>query len=64
MEQKIEAERQAREARRLLGTMFMDQGRQFVLDGNPMRAVPFLSAAREHGVENSSLRMLFATAAH
>jgi WD40 repeat protein len=49
-------------ARRMLGTALEEQGRQFLMDGRPMRALPLLVAAREVGVEGEALRMLFAAA--
>lgn len=56
----VEATRQRDETRRLLGASFQEQGRQLLVDGHPMQALPFLVAAREAGIENVPLQMLFA----
>lgn len=57
------------QARRLLATNYQDLGRRLLLDGHPMRALPYLHAAREiagaRGEQEAprSLAMLFAEAA-
>jgi len=51
------------ETRRFLGMAYMDQGRQFAVEGRLPEALPFLVAARELGIESISLKMLFAGAA-
>ncbi|WXA91563.1 hypothetical protein LZC95_34530 [Pendulispora brunnea] len=56
------AEEQKLEARRVLGESYMEQGRQLVVEGRPQRALPFLVAAREQGIENNALKLLFAGA--
>ena len=62
--------RQRDEARRLLGLGYQERGRQLLLEGRPMAALPYLLRAREiaeaagPGAGSSVLRMLFAEAAH
>lgn len=61
--------RQRDDAQRLLARSYQEHGRQLVLQGQPMRALPYLVAARqvdgERGVReaNAALRWLFAQAA-
>jgi WD40 repeat protein len=43
----------------LLARSYQEEGRRLVLDGHPLRALPYLVAAREEGEEGQSLRMLF-----
>jgi WD40 repeat protein len=66
----LEAIRHQRdEARRLLALSYQERGRQLLLQGRPMSALPYLLRAREiaetAGIRevSSSLRMLFAEAA-
>jgi WD40 repeat protein len=62
--------RQRDEARRLLGLGYQERGRQLLLEGRPMSALPYLLRAREIAeaagprAGASVLRMLFAEAAH
>jgi len=56
-------ERQAQEARRFVAMTHLEQGRALVLDGHPMRALPYLVAARAETMDSPVLRMLFAQAA-
>jgi WD40 repeat protein len=55
-------ERQARKAQRFVGMTYLEQGRALLLDGRPMRALPYLVAARTQMVEGPVARMLFAQA--
>ncbi len=55
-------ERKAQEARRFVGMTYLEQGRALVLDGHPMRALPYLVAARAETMDSPVLRMLFAQA--
>lgn len=61
--------RQRDEAHRLLARSYQEHGRQLVIQGRPMRALPYLVAARRvddgRGVReaNTALRLLFAEAA-
>jgi WD40 repeat protein len=61
--------RQRDDAQRLLARSYQEHGRQLMLQGRPMRALPYLVAARqvdsERGVHdaNTALRLLFAQAA-
>src|SRR5262245_56399696 len=53
------------ETRRLLAMTYMEQGRALLLDdrpARPMRALPYLLAAREAGIDSPVLRMLFGQA--
>jgi WD40 repeat protein/energy-coupling factor transporter ATP-binding protein EcfA2 len=53
------------ETRRLLGMTNLEQGRSLLLDGrpvHPMRALPYLVAARGATIDSPVLRMLFAQA--
>jgi eukaryotic-like serine/threonine-protein kinase len=56
------AEAASAEARLHLARTYLEQGRQLLLDEDAARALPFLVAARELGIESSILRMLFAQA--
>ena len=60
--QKAIAERD--EVRRLLGGLYQESGRQLLLDGHPLEAVPYLLEARKLGGAEEPLRMLFSAAAH
>jgi len=55
--------RQAEEARRFVGMTYLEQGRALVLEGHPMRALPYLVAARAETIDNPVIWMLFAQAA-
>src|SRR6185503_19844232 len=53
------------ETRRLLAMTYMEQGRALLLDdrpARPMRALPYLLAARDAGIDSPVLRMLFGQA--
>jgi WD40 repeat protein/energy-coupling factor transporter ATP-binding protein EcfA2 len=62
--------RQRDDAQRLLARSYQEHGRQLVREGRPMRALPYLFAARkaddERGVPeaNAALQLLFAEVAH
>jgi WD40 repeat protein len=45
--------------RHLLAMSYQEDGRRLVMDGQPLRALPYLVAARAEGEEGRSLRMLF-----
>jgi WD40 repeat protein len=49
-------------SRRLLAQMYMESGRQLLLDGHPQEAFPYFVAARRNGLDEPPLRMLFAAA--
>ena len=48
-----------KEARRLLGAMYLDWGRQLLLDEHPQRAIAYLVAARQAAGSTPPLQMLF-----
>lgn len=52
-------QRQREESKRLLGAMYLESGRQLLLDEHPQRAVPYLVAAREELGATAALQMLF-----
>jgi WD40 repeat protein len=56
------AEHNAKTAQERLATSDLEQGRALLFDGHPMRALPYLLAAREEGLDSPVLRMLFARA--
>ena len=60
------AEDRRRATVRMLGEQYLETGRQAMIAGHDQRAVPFLVAAREQGIDNASLRGLFhrATLSH
>jgi WD40 repeat protein len=58
----IAAERQRRVAVRMLGEQYREAGRQLVVAGHLQRAIPYLVAARDQGVDDAVLRALFRTA--
>ncbi|HEY0191098.1 MAG TPA: WD40 repeat domain-containing protein, partial [Kofleriaceae bacterium] len=41
------------------GEQYRELGRQALVDGHPLRAIPMLVAAREHGLDDPPLRMMF-----
>jgi WD40 repeat protein len=49
-------------ARHRLALSYQEQGRELVLGNSPARALPYLVAAREGGIDSPGLRMLFARA--
>jgi WD40 repeat protein len=53
---------QRQHARDTLGVSLAEQGRRFVVEGQPRRALPFLARARELGASSTPLRQLFALA--
>lgn len=59
-----ESDRRNREYRRIVALGFLDRGRQLLLQGRPLRALPCFVAAREAGLDSPSLRLLFARALH
>lgn len=60
--QRTQIQRQRDEARRLLGAMYFESGRQLLLDDHPQRAIPYLVAAREELGDIAALQMLFHSA--
>jgi WD40 repeat protein len=58
----VAARRQADVAVRRLGEQYREAGRQLVVAGHPQRAVPYLVAARDQGIDDVALRALFHTA--
>ncbi|HEX3477143.1 MAG TPA: CHAT domain-containing protein, partial [Kofleriaceae bacterium] len=48
-----------RASRRLLAQMYMESGRQLLLDGRPREAIPYFLAARRRGLDELPLRVLF-----
>src|SRR5262249_20456665 len=56
------AEASAAEAGRALADVLVERGRQELLDGAPARALPFLQAALERGLDTPPLRFLLAEA--
>ena len=60
--QRAEAERQRRAAVRMLGEQYREAGRQLVVAGHFQRALPYLVAARDQGIDDASLRALVRTA--
>lgn len=60
--QRAEAERQRRAAVRMLGEQYREAGRQLVAAGHFQRAIPYLVAARDQGIDDAVLRALFRTA--
>jgi WD40 repeat protein len=60
--QRAEAERQRRAAVHMLGEQYREAGRQLVVAGHPQRAIPYLVAARDQGIDDAALRALFHTA--
>ncbi len=58
----ITARHQASKNQDLLARIYKEAGRQLLLDGHPLEAIPYLVAARQKGEESSALRMLFWTA--
>jgi WD40 repeat protein len=60
--QRNEIIHQRDEARRLLGAMYLESGRQLLLDDHPQRAIPYLVAAREEAGPSPALQMLFHSA--
>lgn len=60
--QRAEAEVQRRTAVRMLGEQYREAGRQAVAAGRFQRAIPYLVAARDQGVDDAGLRSLFHTA--
>jgi WD40 repeat protein/serine/threonine protein kinase len=59
---RIQAEDSHRRSQRLLALSYLEAGRQLVLDDRPLRALPYLVAARRAGEEGAPLRMLFGAA--
>ncbi|TMQ19399.1 MAG: hypothetical protein E6J90_18160 [Deltaproteobacteria bacterium] len=57
------ADEQSQTTRRLLARDYLARGRAQLTENQPARAVPYLLAAREAGVEDTALRMLFRWAA-
>ncbi|HEX3758836.1 MAG TPA: hypothetical protein VHW23_09030, partial [Kofleriaceae bacterium] len=57
--QRAEAETQRRAAVRMLGEQYREAGRQLVDAGHRQRAIPYLVAAREWGIDDLALRALF-----
>jgi WD40 repeat protein len=53
------AERERGNAVRMLGEQYLETGRAAVAGGELQRAVPYLIAAREQGLDDPGLRMLF-----
>ena len=60
--QRAEAEVQRRNAVRMLGEQYREAGRQAVVAGHFQRAIPYLVAARDQGIDDTALRALFHTA--
>src|SRR5262249_45578019 len=60
--QRAEAERQRRAAVRMLRQQCREAGRQLVATGHFQRAIPYLVAARDQGIDDAVLRALFRTA--
>jgi WD40 repeat protein len=54
--------RNSREARRLLGVLYAQQGEVRLRSGHPMQALPFLLTARAQGIDSRTVRELFAEA--
>jgi WD40 repeat protein len=57
--ERTEIARQRDKARRLLGELYLESGRQLLLDDQPQRAIPYLVAAREEHGAHPALQMLF-----
>src|SRR6185295_13486677 len=49
-------------SRHLLAEMYVESGRQLMLEGRPQEAIPYFLAARRSGLEEPPLRMLFEAA--
>ena len=62
-QQRNAARRRAHEDRVRLGMAYLDEGRTLLFDDHPLRALPYLVAAREHDVEDATLGLLFERAA-
>jgi WD40 repeat protein len=60
--QRVEAETQRRAAVHILGEQYREAGRQLVVEGHAQRAIPYLVAARDQGIDDPPLRALFHTA--
>ncbi|HEX3764726.1 MAG TPA: TIR domain-containing protein, partial [Kofleriaceae bacterium] len=61
--QRVAAQRRADDEEAALGRSYLDQGRALLFDSHPMRALPYLAAARAHAVDDPLLGLLFARAA-
>src|SRR6185436_14590044 len=57
--QATQAETSRERSQHLLALSYQETGRQLLLDGYPLRALPYLVAARKEGEDGPSLRMLF-----
>jgi WD40 repeat protein len=61
--QKAEVERSAKETKARLAASYLEQGRAWLMDDHPMRAIPFFIASREEASDdNPVLQMMFAEA--
>jgi WD40 repeat protein/energy-coupling factor transporter ATP-binding protein EcfA2 len=60
--QRRQAQSSLAENQRTLATSLAEQGRRYVVDGQPRRALPFLARSRELGNTSAPLRLLFALA--
>src|SRR5690242_7200036 len=49
-------------SRRLLARMYAEAGRQLLVDARAQEAIPYLVAAREWGLDDTPLRILFEAA--
>lgn len=56
------AQANAAEVRRRLAAAYLETGRQLLLDGWPLKAVPYLVEARKLGQSGATLQLLFAMA--
>jgi WD40 repeat protein len=64
-EARVQAEKLAaseRTSRRLLAQMYVESGRQLLLEGRSDEAIPYFLAARQAGLDEVPLRMLFEAA--
>lgn len=58
-EQSKEAKKQQAEAKQQLARNYVAQGHTLLLAGHAAKAIPYFVAAREEGLDNKELRMLF-----
>jgi WD40 repeat protein len=64
MDESRRAKDQAQRERQLRkAEQYVQHGQELLLAGHPMRALPFFVAARESGIESTSLKIVFATVA-
>jgi glucose/arabinose dehydrogenase len=54
-----ERKRQEHQSNRQLASSYQEAGRQLLLDGHPLKALPYLVEARKHGETDEALQILY-----